>query len=393
MIGIFQLVTSLLFLVQGSPPAVPAVPPASGDSKSITAGEWINPLHLRLPDERTWVLFFFRTRYPETANKAELRRKLETLVKRLNQLSRERRDLMIVGLTEESRDDIQGFLAETQPRFAIGVRSPTHKTFGVEDFPSVIVVRRENVEVAASPDRWESLLPPLAPDSGAPPLDELTIEELQERVTRDPTALSIVDGEAGQALERLRLRLAPEEFMAYCDQIEHAGGVDAVWTGRVRYQKHLADPNVVEKLPFGTPASDAAGEWRRSRDDPRWAPMRAFFEEFNNRRSVTVESVVEAHHAHLTDDPNDLLIRFWLAQSVRDRKDVGLLPALRAVYDAEPDAVVRSQILLGMCELAPTGDAETLRFLEERMKTESHFRAGATLGMVHSLIRDGMNKP
>lgn len=97
MFGTLQFVASLLFLVQGSPPIAL---PAPGDCKSIIAEEWINPLHLRVPDDRTWVLLFFKTRYAEPVDKPDLRRKLDTMVRRLNELSRERRDLMIVGLTE-----------------------------------------------------------------------------------------------------------------------------------------------------------------------------------------------------------------------------------------------------------------------------------------------------
>ncbi len=180
--------------------------------------------------------------------------------------------------------------------------------------------------------------------------------------------------------------------MCYCDELER-WSASGVWVGRVRYEKHLADPSVVEELPFGTPASDAVGEWRSSRDDPRWAAMRSFFDDFNARQDVSNESIVEAHREHLTEEPNDLLVRFWLAQAVRDRKDTSLLSALRAIYDAEPDAVIRSQILLGMCELAPTGDPESLKFLEARSNSEKHFRASGTLEMVQRLIREGLDQP
>lgn len=57
----------------------PVQPPASsaGQRYSIAAQEWINPLHLRYPEDRTWVILFFTTRPPKGTDLARVRRELE----------------------------------------------------------------------------------------------------------------------------------------------------------------------------------------------------------------------------------------------------------------------------------------------------------------------------
>lgn len=368
----------------------------SDDPIVLRAEKWINGPALMHPDTRTYVVLFFKTeRTPDTPEVSL--GELKSVVERLNKLSGARRDLLVLALTPEAEKQIARFLAEFKPRFAVGVQSASYRGLNVRQFPSVVVLRHSTDD--AAPSYWllpnleaveeiPAVLGPTA-DVGEPGPEETPTEGLMDRLRTDPYRQM---GSLHETLETLRLRMAPEAFMAFCDEIEYLPGIYANWLGHVRYQKHLADPAVPVKQPSSTPAAAALERWRATQADLAWKPYQQFMESLEHAGAAAPDEVVATFRAHRTDDSNDLLIRHRLTRSLGSRRDPRLLDVLHTMYEEESDPLIKVHIIMAIGANAPPGDSATRDYLEGKLEHEPNIRwVRPALEMVINQLREGRN--
>jgi len=376
----------------------------TGAAEGLTAQTWINNLTLRWPDHRTYVLLFFRSPRPADydASSSEAVEKLKSAVLSLNWIATSRRDVLVLGVTTDSEEQIGRFLERLRPRFAIGVRSIAYRKFDIKEFPAVLVLRKPPDQPSGA-DGWvadritqfdriaDHLAPPPETSSDDDvPLEELPNEVLMERLRSNPYAAM---GETLEdSLELLRFRMDPQNFMRFCDEIEYAAGYSSVWLGSVRYQRHLADPAITEKQSDETASKAALARRRASPDAPEWQPYRSFMEELNTLAEQPAEELMSFYKKHLGNDPNDVLIRHRFAHYLSHQHQERLLAPFKAMFEIEPDPVIRNLIVLGISENAPPGDPETLRFLEKKLETETNIRwTRPTLEMAIQWFKEGTN--
>ena len=292
----------------------------------ITAEKWLNRLTIRHGDQ-THVILFFDTAQPRSR---EDHRALQEDVERLNKLAR-RSDVLVLGVMPEREEVARLFLTRYRPRFAIGVQSGSYRSFGVTRFPAVVVIKGETRQAIDDWNLVEQLLGPEPEGSEIPP-EELTIEELQARIEKDGYS-------SNSPLDILRIRMEPEEFLQYCDQLEQKNG-PYEWLGNLHYQRHLADPRDPVKQPPTTPSIDARREARRNgtRKSREWKELLATKESWSN------DEILELYLKHSGDAPEDLVYRTDLAIALGDTREPRYAYALLDMLEMEPDPGIRSDI-------------------------------------------------
>ncbi len=331
----------------------------------LQAGAWFNTGTIRVPDDRTYVLFFFTT-FQE--------REVKPFIGRLNKLHR-RRDTIVVGLSPESEERVEKFIEKEKIRFTVGARSRTYKDFRIKRFPRVVVLERkrsgnrvENIFVdLESPDSWfPHHLPedePLEPGA----FDEKSSVEILKRHAHEDSSYL----EQKRAVRLLRDRLTTDEFMGFCDEILEYEYRPAL-RGAIAYQKHLEDPNAPVKEPLHPPSSRASQSLRGSSDDPKWDRVHDYFLRIDELPS---EQLVEDFFDNMTDDPGDLLIRRGIPAALEKRTDKeNVRSSLMQMLLAEPDSGVRLRVVGAFSEVCLPGDFEAADFLEEQLKTEKNIR-------------------
>lgn len=299
----------------------------------LTAEKWLNGLTIRQEDPRTYVVLFFDTARPQSR---EEHRALQDEVERLNKLAR-RTDVLVVGVTPQREAVARQFVERYKPRFAIGVQCGSHRSFGVTRFPAVVVVKGESRQSfdAWSVDEWEALEELLGPEpEGATrPLEELSTEELQDRIEKRGYP-------SNSLLDILRIRMDPEAFLAYCDELERKAA-PGTWLGDLNYQRHLADANVPVKQPPTTPAIDAIRKAQRegTRKTSEWRQL------LSTKETWSDEEILDLYTQHSGDGPEDLVYRADLATALESTKNPQYAYALLDMLEAEPDAGIRLKII------------------------------------------------
>lgn len=351
-----SLLPGVLVVASGSEPA---------QKVELRARVWFNSPSIRVPDDRTYVLYFFSTVGD---------RDLAEVVPRLNKLHR-RRDVVVVGLTPEWPDRAAAFVKGRKVGFAVGAGSRAYRDFGIKEFPKLVVLwpqrggrefSRESLELKALEERLEPLPEPDAFTSGA--FDENSPAEMLRRHVAEETDRS----QRLRALSMLRRVLPAEDFLDFCDLLVR-GDQDPFWHGKVLYQRQLADPQVVEKEPRLSPYSMASRACHENPDDPRWDPVREYMAGIEER---TVQQLYQDYWDHLGDDPVDLNIRITIPHTMADLPDkAAARECLMQMFLAEPDFVIRQRIVGALSDACQPGDFEAADFLEEQLQIEENIRA------------------
>lgn len=338
----------------------------------LDAKVWWRPPPIRVPDDRTYVVLFFTTVQEE---------KVAPLIRRLNRMD-QRKDVVVVGLSPQEAGRVEAFIKRHNVRFAVGAGSRTHKNkrFAFKEWPHLVVVRQpihdELVIVPLSDlSAVEALLPP--PESAEPSVasggfdENLPAEVLREHVLGDPDQSARLE-----ALRLLREKMPPGDFMRFCDEIMDLDrGPDAndiTWWGHVGYEKHLADPDVPEKQPVWAPSVKVSHEYHQTPNDPRWRAFERYVEAIDARSAQELRA---DFFAHLTDQPDDLLIRREIARHIGQCADTeNARRILMELIPGEPDFVIRQRLVGGLMDVCEVGDVEVADFLEQRLAEEDNIR-------------------
>lgn len=365
-----------LILLMASVCAQPAVgwvvstDPPSSRAPDLRAEQWVNGLTVRPMDERPWIILLFHL-HPSKDDAKTFEADLRKHVESLNRIAKARSDVVVVALTPEKEDAVRRFAAQLHVRFPIGVGSTSHRELGVTRFPSVVRIQKgEAVRELTLSDLPRLDLP--EPLDDAAPVSAWSSERIMEGL-RAQQGESVDGALVDQGLETLAARMDALEFMAFCDEIEGLAEGAPAWVGRVRYQRHLADPGVEQKQSHTGPVAQALAAWRESPGDPKWAPFNEAAQQLEATTDWTSDQAFKVFQAHPTEAPNDLLIRHALAGCLRDCGDE-MLPALRNMAAGEADPIIKTRFLLCLVAAAPPQDAETLAFLEAQLTTEKNIR-------------------
>jgi len=333
----------------------------------LQAESWLNPLSIRVPEDRTYVLLFFST---------VQEREVKPWIEKLNTIDR-REDVVVIGLSAESKERVSKFVEQQKVRFAVGAKSKAYKKFDIKRFPQVIVLSPKGRSGAIAPEtidleRLDRRFPP--PPEKAPltsgAFDEGSPLELLRRHAREDSERS----ESLRALGMLRKRISPEEFLDFCDQLLDQEE-NVFRRGNVLFQRQLGDPSIPEseKEPLLSPSSDARRMSRENPDDPQWVPVREYIDGADKR---TAEQLFQDYLDHPGDNPADVMIRRnipdYLARTPDKQRARELLMQM---FPMESDAATRMGIAFSFAgEVCQPGDFEVADFLEQQLQTERNVR-------------------
>ena len=347
-----------------------AIGPGASEATEVRASAWFNSPSIRIPDDRTYVLFFFTTFQ---------KKDVAPFINRLNRLDK-RRDTVVVGLTPESKERVKSFIEKRKIRFAVGSGSRAYKDFRIKRFPRVVVLDHKAsssriVETFAdleSFERWGPELPDdQTLDSGAF-TETSAVELLKRHASKDPDHL-----EQRRAVKILRGKLPAADFMLLCDELLAKHDPADRMYGHVAYQRHLADPDAVVKEPLLAGSTLARREEREKSDDPRWVPLHDYFATVDD---LAAEQLFQDFFDRLADDPVNLQIRTEIPRRLEHiahdypEQKTAIVEHLMAMLPVETNFANRSRIvgaLLGICE---PGDLEVAEFLEDRVAQETDIR-------------------
>ena len=351
----------------------------------LDARQWWNFHELRVPDDRAHVVLLFSTSEGG---------KVEPLLTPLHRLDQQR-DVLVVGLSPDRPERVKKFIDKHRIRFLIGAGSRACLRLGGRRLPRLLLVR-SGLDAASpnarsifpgTPEGLKKLVAQMKADSGrnARHLPIPTADQLDDNTPVAQLRLAALQGDRGarrRALEILRVKVPPEQFMDVCDEVLMAPPppraakhywLRAQWYGEVAYLRHLADPNVKEKQPFLSPASDAL-----ERLEPADV---AFLTAY--KLALTEKSVKELRDVYLqrlSDAPLDLVIREQVISNLIDHALNGqeqALNVLMTIAPDEPDTYLRWCIVLGIgsvCHRDDSDHAEVIKFLEDMLETEEDIR-------------------
>jgi hypothetical protein len=252
----------------------------------------------------------------------------------------------------------------------------------VTRFPAVVVIKGETRQAIDDWNLVEQLLGPEPEGSEIPP-EELTIEELQARIEKDGYS-------SNSPLDILRIRMEPEEFLQYCDQLEQKS--PDKWPGNLHYQRHLADPRDPVKQPPTTPSIDARREARRN-GTTKW---REWKELLATKESWSNDEILELYLKHWGDAPENLVYRSDLAISLGETRRPSFAYPLLDMLEMEPDPGIRFDIAWAIqgvheddSDHLRRPEPEVIQRLEACLATEDNVRwARPTLESVLGYLRE-----
>ncbi len=331
----------------------------------LQAEAWFNSLSIRVPEDRTYVLFFFST---------VQEREAKPWIEKLNKINR-REDTVVIGLSAESKERVSKYVEQQKVQFAVGAKSKAYKKFSIKQFPQVLVLspKRRSGDIAPETIDLERLDRRFAPPAEVGPLtsgafDEDSPLDLLRRHAREDSEDKL------RALGLLRKRIPPEEFMEFCDQLLEEEE-NFFRRGDVLFQRQLADPSIPEseKEPLLPPSSEARRLSRENPDDAQWVPVRDYVEGADER---TAEQLFQDYLDHPGDNPADVMIRRnipdYLARTPDKQRARELLMQMLPM---EPDAATRMGIAFSFAnEVCQPGDFEVADFLEQQLQTEKNVR-------------------
>lgn len=339
----------------------------------LNAKIWIQKQSIRIPEDRTYLLFFFTTFQPKET---------QPYLARLNRLHA-RKDTIVVGLCAESGEKVKKFIQKEKIRFSVGAGSPSYKRFNIKKFPQLIVLSPQGVDqdaVQAVPSiEWLDLRFPDESDyptleSGA--FDEHSPVELLKRHGREDSAVD----DRRRAVRLLRDRLAADEFMRYCDELlqDPKNRFTPSMNGFISYSKHLADPNSPVKEPLLAGSTQARRDMDADPVDSRWEEVKDYYERIGDR---TADELLSDFHDHLSDKPANLLIRHQIARSMERLVHEGQADPdvaqeyLMQMFPLEADPANRQRIVGAIGMISKPGDFSCADFLEAQLRTESNIRS------------------
>lgn len=353
----------------------------------ISARTWFNARTVQVPDERTYVVFFFSTIQGKKEN--------PRYIARLHKM-RKNREVVVIGLSAESSKRVQKFVKENKVRFSVGAESKAYKQFRIKKFPAIVVLDPSEKDRAGRspltslddlddyvdfPDEDE--VPPLVSGEFS---KESSVEVLEDHARNDTDETYRL-----RSLSFLRKKMAPGKFMKLCDELLAATSNFGTSRGNIAYLRHLADPTVKEKEPRSPPSSDAKRARRVTLGGPQWQRVRDFEE---LAPQLSQEKLMAELFDDQTDptDPRNLLNRLEIGSIFNGIADNGTAEEkatarelLMQMLPGEPDAGVRLYLVGALWGTAYPGDIEVAEFLEEQLKTEPNIRS--VRPMMETIVR------
>lgn len=333
----------------------------------LEAETWINAPVLRFPEDRSYAVLFFST---ET-NREETE-KLEKLMEKLGKAAKGKA-YWVMALSPDKEDRVRRLVKKLKVDFPVGAGSKSHQLFKIEDFPQLIILERAASQTARwdalSIDRIDSLVPAEPTDglvSGA--FDQSSSNDVLTRYARqDPD-----NDQRERAVKLLREKMPTEEFLKLCDALLAEGDPSLAPYGAIDYQRHLADPSIIEKQPRFSAGALASQARRENPTDPRWTRVDEYDKALSGK---TLDQVWIDYQSSLTDDPADLLIRKSIAIDLANRADkVGARSMLMRMLPGELDSLVRLHMVGAMTDVCAPGDLEAANFLEAHLAHETDIR-------------------
>ena len=354
------------------------------DAVEISANRWFNPITIRVPEDRTFVLLFFST----VEGKDETRR----YVTRLRKL-RLKSDTTVMGLSAESPERVERFVKKHGIRFPVGAESRAYKRFRVKKFPTLVVVDFADRASAThgmtwSLDQLDDYVERSADDSAfiSEELNETSsTSRLEDHARHDPE-----NTRRSKALHLLRGRMDAAGFLKLCDELL-ASTNSSLLRGEIAYQRQLADPAVSDKEPRLAPSVLAGRSRRENPDAPRWERLRNYEVSISD---LSTEQLVADFFDYQTDamDPENLLIRRDIASRLNAISEDGSIDEkldvrakVMSMLPGEPDAAVRLWLVGALWATTAPGDLEVADFLAEQLKTEPNVRS--VRPMMETVIR------
>jgi len=328
--------------------------PQDPEIRELEARHWFNNPVYRLHDDRDVLLWFFTTRDRES----------HAIVPKLNRLQR-RPDLVVIGITEDSRVDAERFIRQTRAGFTVGAGSPMLKRLDIR--PSAQLYRLSRKEGGRISRVDVSNLDSLLPDWG--PYGEEDISQLDED-------WELVDFISSDALGQRRAE-AVRKLFAYGDRAALIDLADRLlpeernpWVrNALIYFKERAE-GTREPQPEPAPSTIHYRVFSDKLDAPEWATAREYLRRVE---SLSVTQLLSDYRNHLTDQPNDVVIRRIIVDHLEHVQDrTAARSALLEMVAREPDYFIRLRLVGSFSTVCNVGDQEVADYLDALAETETN---------------------
>jgi len=344
----------------------------------LKARWWFNNPVYRINDRRDVVLFFFE------AKSSRHRDDTARITRLLNRLAINP-DVVVIGLTRDSRTAAQRFISKHKVRFTVGAGSDCQRAFGIKRLPALLRVARgdDEADVApVAPDDLEDLLPDFE-SFGADDLAGLT-EAWQLRAFVESDAPERL---RRKAVKRLFETADPNEFVAFAAErlpVEHNPWIRA----RLEYYSDLAR-GIQRDDEQPTPSALAHIAYREDPGADEWAAVRRF--EARMDKGLSAADLVAAFEQHASMEPADLVIRRKIATELGFAGEPATArEALLRLLPLEPDPSIRMYLAFSLSEVCPAGDEEAASLLEDLASSETNvLRVRPMLEYLAFYIRTG----
>lgn len=320
----------------------------------LEARYWFNNPVFRLKDDRDVLLCVFTTRDARS----------ERLASQLNRLQRRPR-LVVIALTQDSRDDVERFVERTRARFTIGAESDTVRRMKLSRVPQFWRMSR------AGDQRLEALPPDLGellPDFGA--YGEEDLDSITRPADLEIFVLSDAFGGNRQlAVKKLFHASTADEFVRFAAAAEETEANPYVLGALQYYREVAAGSRAPLELAPATTHYRAFGA--AAPDDPEWARSRAYASKAANLEDVAV--LLSDYKAAAGDQPQDVVIRRLIVERLPRIADrAASRRALMELLPHEPDYFLRLRLTSSFLDVCTEGDEEAAAFLESLAETEEN---------------------
>lgn len=345
--------------------------------EEFQAKHWVN-LTYRMQDNRSVVVFVFDAKARESRN----------FVPKLNRLQR-RTDLLVIGLTHESKSTTDAFIRQCRAKFPIGCESRDAKRLARGKLPILLFYDRqdEKREPQALPEDQ------LGAMAGAAPQDWGDVSKLD-----DPARLReyVASDQPGQlratGLRRLRPLLPPEVFIELADELL-SDEADPWMRAALEYHRDVAR-GIRPDDDAPAPSSRYLSDYSSNADAPQWAGVNEFR---SAAPSMSVAQLLAEYERRPGDSPSDTVIRrmvvHHLHHNAADKR--AARDALLQILNAnERDHSIRLMTVMALGDVCEVGDiAAADALLAHAQREPNLLRVRPMMQYLENYLRTGEEDP
>lgn len=322
--------------------------------RELEARHWFNNPVFVLNDQRDVLLVFFSTQ-DDSMNR---------MIRTLNRLSR-RPDLLVIGITSDSRTQVEKWIARERVRFTVGAESGMAAKLKLDKLPKALRLKRNESDQFQEfdPASTESLVPAYG-EYGAEDTSKLT----EPRQLEDMISSNAYGRKRFEAVQKLYHLSDPDAFIAFAEsQIDTE--TDPWVRNALVYYKEIRQGVRQPDEPL-SPATRYYREFSSNAQADGWREAREFMASLP---TTPIDQLPAVYVSHLRDEPNAAVVRRATIDHLERNAPPELARAiLLNLLAVETDYQLRLRIVGAFTTVCKVGDTEIADSLEALAKQEQN---------------------